>query len=293
MVKSMTGYGRGTASEEGKGFNIEMRSVNNRYLDINIRLPRTLNSLEDKIRKEISSMVSRGKIDVYINQEGLNENDATVNVNEHMAVEYFNAYSRVRDLLNIEEDISLSLITKSPDVIVLEKKEEDIDKIYSILLEALKEALNIFIDMRKVEGKKLSEDILARCENILVILEEVEEKSSIVVNEYREKITQRVKEFLDEIELDEAKLLNEVAFFSDRCSITEEIVRLKSHIAQMKDTLESSENSVGRKLDFLIQEMNREANTIGSKANNLFITKMVVNIKSELEKIREQVQNIE
>lgn len=293
MIKSMTGYGRGNIEVDGRSFNVEMKSVNNRYLDINIRLPRAINSLEDKIRKEITSKVSRGKVDVYINQENTSDNDITIKVDEHMAKAYFNAYSHIKDLLDISENVPLALVSKSPDVIVVEKNEEDLEKVYSILNASLTEALNMFVTMREVEGQKLSEDILTRCDFILSMMSTIEERSSCVVTEYREKITQRIKEFLGDVELDEGKLINEVAFFSDKCSITEEIVRLKSHILQLKDTLENSGDSVGRKLDFLIQEMNRETNTIGSKANDLLITKTVVDIKSEIEKIREQIQNIE
>ena len=293
MIKSMTGYGRGNEEVDGRIFNVEMKSVNNRYLDINIRLPRTINSLEDKIRKLISSKVSRGKIDVYINEESVLENNTTVNVDDNMAKAYFSAYSHIKDLLKLEDNIPLSLIAKAPDVIVTERKEEDLEKVYNALEVSLNSALNMFIKMRESEGVKLSEDILERCENILSMMSIIEERSPSIVEEYREKISQRIKEFLKDVEIDETKLLNEVAFFSDKCNITEEIVRLKSHIVQLKDTLENSSDSIGRKLDFLIQEMNRETNTIGSKANDLLITKTVVDIKSEIEKIREQIQNIE
>ncbi len=293
MIKSMTGYGRGNEEVDGRIFNVEMKSVNNRYLDINIRLPRTINSLEDKIRKLISSKVSRGKIDVYINEESVLENNTTVNVDDNMAKAYFSAYSHIKDLLSLKDDIPLSLIAKAPDVIVTERKEEDLEKVYSALEVSLNLALDMFIKMRESEGVKLSEDILKRCENILSMMSIIEERSPSIVEEYREKISQRIKEFLKDVEIDETKLLNEVAFFSDKCNITEEIVRLKSHIVQLKDTLENSSDSIGRKLDFLIQEMNRETNTIGSKANDLLITKTVVDIKSEIEKIREQIQNIE
>ena len=293
MIKSMTGYGRGNEEVDGRIFNVEMKSVNNRYLDINIRLPRTINSLEDKIRKLISSKVSRGKIDVYINEESVLENNTTVNVDDNMAKAYFSAYSHIKDLLKLEDNIPLSLIAKAPDVIVTERKEEDLEKVYNALEVSLNSALNMFIKMRESEGVKLSEDILERCENILSMMSIIEERSPNIVEEYREKISQRIKELLKDVEIDETKLLNEVAFFSDKCNITEEIVRLKSHIVQLKDTLENSSDSIGRKLDFLIQEMNRETNTIGSKANDLLITKTVVDIKSEIEKIREQIQNIE
>ncbi|MEF9952505.1 MAG: YicC/YloC family endoribonuclease [Clostridium sp.] len=293
MIKSMTGYGRGRSEVEGRSFNVEIKSVNNRYLDINIRLPRVISSLEDKIRKEISSKVSRGKIDVFITGEKDSENKVNVNVDENMAKAYYNAYSNLKGLLNIEENVSLSLISRAPDVINVEKEEEDLEKVWEVLSLSLTEALDMFVNMREVEGNKLCDDVLTRCDSILNMITEVEERSPSVVAEYREKITQRLKEFLGEVEIDQARLLNEVAFFSDKCSIAEETVRLRSHIVQLKSSLEVVDESVGRKLDFLIQEMNRETNTIGSKANDLTITRVVVDIKSEIEKIREQIQNIE
>ncbi|MEG0371882.1 MAG: YicC/YloC family endoribonuclease [Clostridium sp.] len=293
MIKSMTGYGRGNEELEGRSFNVEIKSVNNRYLDMNIRLPRSINSLEDKIRKEIISKVSRGKIDVFINGENNGENDVIINVDENIAKAYFKAYSHLKDILNMDENVPLSLISKAPDVIQVEKLEEDLDEIWAILSASLNQALEMFVNMREVEGNKLSEDVLERCDSIISMMEVIEERSPSVVAEYREKINSRLKEFLGEVEIDEARLLNEVAFFSDKCSITEEIVRLKSHIIQLKDTMQNNDDSIGRKLDFLIQEMNREINTIGSKANDLLITRTVVDIKSEIEKIREQIQNIE
>ncbi|MEG0689660.1 MAG: YicC/YloC family endoribonuclease [Clostridium sp.] len=293
MIKSMTGYGRGTNELEGLSFNVELKSVNNRYLDINIRLPRAINSLEDRIRKEISSKVSRGKVDVFITFENKSESNVNINVDENMANAYFSAYSHLKSLLNIEENISLSLISRAPDVINVEKEEEDLDKIWGVLKTALNEALTMFLSMREAEGSKLCDDVLSRCDFILDMIEKVEERSPSVVAEYREKITQRLNDFLGEVEIDQVRLLNEVAFFSDKCSIAEETVRLRSHIVQLKSSLEVVDESVGRKLDFLIQEMNRETNTIGSKANDLTITRVVVDIKSEIEKIREQIQNIE
>lgn len=292
MIRSMTGYGRGRADTEGRSYNIEIKSVNNRYLDINIRLPRQINPLEERIRKHISSKVNRGKIDVYINQEKFGDEDLVVKVDTNVADAYYNALTTLKEHFGLAEDIRLSHITSYPDIISTEKRDEDIEIIWNVLIKALDEALLMFLEMRSQEGTKLCEDIRERCQFIFSRIEEVEGRSSIVVDEYREKIKARIGEYLKEVEIDEARLLNEVAFFADRCSITEEIVRLKSHISQLTKTLTDKE-TVGRKLDFLIQEMNREINTIGSKANDLYITNIVVDVKSELEKIREQIQNIE
>lgn len=292
MIRSMTGYGRGSIEEGGRSFNVEIKSVNNRYLDVYIRLPRGINALEDRIRKYIASKVYRGKIDVYINQEKFAEDDIAVNVDENVAAAYFNALNTLKEKFELKEDITLSLLTNYPDVISIEKKEEDIEVVWNILVKALDQAIELFKEMRTTEGTKLGSDIRERCRLIYDRVVEIEDRSSVVVDEFREKIKTRVSEYLKEVEIDEARLLNEVAFFADKCSITEEVVRLKSHIIQLQNTLDDKD-TIGRKLDFLIQEMNREINTIGSKANDLLITNIVVDIKSELEKIREQIQNIE
>lgn len=292
MIKSMTGYGRGSFEQSGRSFNVEIKSVNNRYLDIFIRLPRGINTLEDRIRKYVATKVYRGKIDVYINQEKFGEDDVAVNVDENIAAAYYNALKTLKERFGLNEEITLSQLTNYPDVISMEKKEEDIEVIWDILVKALDQAIELFLEMRSNEGTKLGKDIKERCQLIKTKVEEIENRSSGVVDEFREKIKVRITEYLKEIEIDEARLLNEVAFFADKSSITEEIVRLKSHISQLENTL-SDRDTIGRKLDFLIQEMNREINTIGSKANDLYITNIVVDVKSELEKIREQVQNIE
>jgi uncharacterized protein (TIGR00255 family) len=292
MVMSMTGYGRGCIEEEGKSYNVEIKSVNNRYLDINIRLPKQINVLEDNVRKLITSRISRGKIDMYINQEKHGQDDIVINIDEQLARSYHSAFSNLKETFNLKDDITVSLMAKLPDVLLVEKKDDDIDRIWVILKGAIDECLDMFIDMRNKEGLKLSKDIEERCHAINRWVNDIEQRSPQVVKEYREKILQRVTEFLKDVELDETKLLNEVAFFADKCNITEEIVRLKSHIDQFVNTLGSTE-PIGRKLDFLIQEMNRETNTIGSKSNDIYTTRLVVDIKSEMEKIREQVQNIE
>lgn len=292
MVNSMTGFGRGIVEENGRRFSVEIKSVNNRYLDLNIKLPRQLNELEDRVRKYIASRISRGKIDIYINQEKFNEEDISANVDEKVADAYYNALAALKKRFKLKDDITLSLMSRMPDVINVDKKEDDIDEVWETLLKALDMAINMLVDMRLKEGLKLSKDITLRCDVIYGKVLEIEKRSPEMVDEFRGKILLRVKDFLKEVEVDEARLLNEVAFFSDKCNITEEIVRLKSHIEQFKNAFNLDE-PIGRKLDFLIQEMNREINTIGSKSNDLAITNLVVEVKSELEKIREQIQNIE
>lgn len=292
MLKSMTGYGRGYAELNDRAFTVELKSVNNRYLDINIRYPKHLMSMEDKVRKYISNIISRGKIDVFITQEKFNQADIEVKLDENIANAYCEAFKVMSSKLNLVNDITVSRLSKFPDVLSVEKKEEDAEEIWLILKQALDNALNMFIDMRQKEGLKLSEDLLERCNLVNSLVCKIEERTDLVVAEFREKIYNRVSEYLKDVEVDEARLLNEVAFFADKCNITEEIVRLKSHIKQFKDSLNLNE-PVGKKLDFIVQEMNRETNTIGSKSNDLTITNIVVEIKSEIEKIREQIQNIE
>lgn len=292
MINSMTGYGRGCAEEDGRSFITEIKSVNNRYLDVNIKLPRQINGLEDKVRKLISSKISRGKIDIYISQDRFSDEDIEIRIDEQLSNAYYNAFKLLKNKFDVRDDISVSLLAKSPDVISINKKEEDLEKIWSVLKESIDNAIDMFVDMRVKEGLKLSKDILERCELIHNSVIQIESRASLIVDEYRQKISARIAEYLKEVEIDQSKLLNEVAFFADKSNITEELVRLNSHIIQMKDTLNSNE-PVGRKLDFIIQEMNRETNTIGSKSSDLTITNLVVDIKCELEKIREQVQNIE
>ena len=292
MLNSMTGYGRGSVQQDGRCFTVEIKSVNNRYLDINIKLPRQINALEENIRKYIVSKISRGKTDVYILQDRYSDDDVEVKVDEPLAKAYYIAYKELVEKFQLRDDITVSLLSKSPDVIQINKKDEDMEKVWETLKTAIDEALNMFVDMRQKEGLKLGNDIIDRCNIIASKISDIDKRSPEIIDEYRKKILLRVSEFLKDVAVDEARLLNEVAFFADKCSVTEELGRLNSHIIQMKENLNASE-PVGRKLDFLIQEMNREINTIGSKSNDLYITNIVVDIKSELEKIREQIQNIE
>lgn len=294
MVKSMTGFGRAT-SEEGKDriFSLEMKSVNHRYLDLNVRMPKSLISLEDKIRRIVNDRLNRGKVDIFINYKNYCHNDAIAKLNTALADSYVQCLEELQKRYdNVKNDITLSLIARYPDVITLEEKEENLEEIWKELEEVLQKSIDMMIDMRTVEGNKLSEDILIKCGLVENWVADIEAKSYIIVENYRNKLHDRIEELLGNVEVDENRLAMEVALFADKSTIDEEITRLKSHIIQLKSTL-SLDEPVGRKLDFIVQEMNREANTIASKSTDIEITKLVINIKNIIEKIREQVQNIE
>lgn len=289
----MTGFGRGDCSIDDICFNVELRSVNHRYIDISIRLPKKFTYLEESIRSLIRSYVQRGRIEVYINYENIGASDVEVAVDLSLAKEYLSSLLKIEEELMVQTDITTSLIAGFPDVIKTEKKEENEEKVWQCLQGALDDALIKLTEMRKNEGQKLKEDIVGRLHKTSRFLNKIEDRSPLIVEEYREKLTDRIKEILDEqLALDDNRIAAEVALFADKSNITEEIVRLHSHINQFTEILEE-DDAVGRKLDFLLQEMNREINTIGSKANDLNIANLVINIKSEFEKMREQVQNIE
>ncbi|WP_138203279.1 YicC/YloC family endoribonuclease [Haloimpatiens lingqiaonensis] len=292
MIKSMTGFGRATSQGEKRSFDVEIKTVNHRYLDINIRLPKSLLSLEENIRKLISEKLKRGKVDLFITQNILQKEDLEAKFNKKLADSYVRCLEEIRGTYSVRDDISVSLIAKFPDVISLEYKEEDLEEIWNCLKKPLEKALELLVEMRKREGNKLKEDIISRCQNIKDMVDAVAQRAPQIPIEYKEKLQNRLKDLMDEHSIDEGRLAMEVAIFADKACIDEEIVRLNSHIEQLKVTLDLEE-SVGRKLDFIVQEMNREANTIGSKANDLEICNFVLNMKSEIEKIREQIQNVE
>jgi uncharacterized protein (TIGR00255 family) len=292
MTKSMTGFGRGSFEAEGKSFIVEIKSVNHRYLDLNIKMPRNLASLEDRIRKSVSEKLSRGKVDVYVTQNTISTNDVAANFNSALADSYVNCLKQIKERYDIRDDISVSLVARFPDVITLNHQEEDIEKIWGTLNVPLNEALSMLVSMREREGLKLKEDILSRCDYILELVDIISERAPAISVQYKEKLEKKLRELLGDTKIDEARLAMEVAIFADKSSIDEEIVRLRSHISQLTETLKLSE-PIGRKLDFIIQEMNRETNTIGSKANDLDLVNTMLNIKNEIEKIREQVQNVE
>jgi uncharacterized protein (TIGR00255 family) len=293
MVCSMTGFGRANSDEGGKrSFTVEMKSINHRYLDLSVKMPRSLLSLEEKIRKFINERLSRGKIDIYITYNNYQRSDLAANFNESLGDSYVKCLQAIRDRYQVRDDISVSLIARFQDVIYVEEKEEDIDEIWNVLKVTLEEAANRLISMRQKEGKKLAEDIHRKCVAIQENIVSIEKRSPELVIQYKEKLTDRLKELLDNSHLDENRLYMEVALFADKSCVDEEVTRLKSHIAQVEETLKSTE-PIGRKLDFIVQEMNREANTIASKSSDLELTNLALNIKNEIEKIREQIQNIE
>lgn len=293
MIKSMTGFGRGDSQVGDKCFQVELKSVNHRYMDVSIKLPKKFTYLEENIRKVIKSQIQRGRIEVYITYESVGKSDVNVTVDMPLANEYLKALLKIEEELSVKSDITTSLIARFPDIIKVEKKEDNEDEIWQCLEEALRNALSRLVVMREEEGNKLQADLLKRINKTKDFVAQVKERSPIIVQEYKQKLIERVKEILDEdFSLDDNRIAAEVALFADKSNITEEIVRLYSHIDQFKNTLEEKD-AIGRKLDFLLQEMNREANTIGSKANDLAIANLVINIKSEFEKMREQVQNIE
>ena len=294
MVRSMTGFGRSEISDKLKNFTVEIKSINHRYNDIIVKMPKHINYLEEKIKKLARSYVVRGRVEIYISLEYIEESDVEVSVNIPLAMSYKSALLEICDKLDIERDIDISLMTKFPDILKTEKKKEDENEVWNTLETSLVSALDNLLQMRETEGQLLSDDIIEKTMKIESLTLQIEKRSPQIVLEHKEKLSNKIAELLeDEYDLDENKLANEVAYFADKSGIDEEIVRFKSHIKQIRDTLSSNEEVVGRKLDFLIQEINREINTIGSKVGDIEITNNVVEIKTELEKIREQIQNLE
>lgn len=292
MIKSMTGYGGGKFSCTGYEFSIELKSVNNRFADINVRTPRGFMFAEEPVKALLLSRISRGKIDVFISYTALGLSDISVTVNDALAAEYMAAIKKLSDTLQISGEISAYQLSRYADVLTLDKKELDKEETLNAILQALEAAVSEHEKMRLSEGARLSEDILSRLSTIEEGVSHVEKRSPETVAEYREKLLARMREVLDSTHIEESRILTEAAIFADKVAVDEETVRLRSHIAQMRDEL-SSDAPVGRKLDFIVQELNREANTIGSKCNDAEISKIILEIKSEIEKIREQVQNIE
>ncbi|NLW65782.1 MAG: YicC family protein [Clostridiales bacterium] len=292
MIKSMTGYGGVKLTAAEIEFSVELKSVNNRYLDTSVRMPRGYLFCEDTVKSAVSGHITRGKVDVFISAQSLAQDNMRVVVNEGLAAGYKAAVDRIADILGVESSISAYQIAQFPDVLTADKNEADKEKVQEALLEALEAALRDFDSMRVREGAKLETDISEKLDKIEKLVSFIEERSPQTVEEYREKLTRRMQEVLETTQIDEDRIITEAAIYADHISVDEETVRLRSHISQMR-TLLAGGSPVGRKLDFLVQELNRETNTIGSKCNNSDITKAVLDIKSEIEKIREQVQNIE
>lgn len=292
MVKSMTGFGRAVKELNGYVVTVELKSVNHRYFEFYSRCPRQYGFIDDKIKSYVNSRVSRGKIECFVGIEALNTEAADVAVNNTLASAYVKALKEIAQTYDLKEDFGASVISRFPDVLVLRKAEEDEEMIWSLVRETASEALDRFIEMRAVEGQKMYEDVYSRTQFILDTVTYIEERSPQTVAEYNTKLVERVHELLGDVTLDEGRILQEVAIYADKVAVAEETVRLRSHIDQLRQFL-SSDEAVGRKMDFLVQEINRETNTIGSKCNDVEIARRVVDIKAEIEKIREQIQNIE
>lgn len=291
MIKSMTGYGRANLSKDLREYQIEIKSVNHRYLDVSVKMPKQISYLEEIIKQEIGAKVKRGKIDVYVSFENNSLEGKEIKINAELAKTYINELKKLAEKENILADIQVTDISKYPDVLNIQNNQDD-ETIKKEVLETVKTATDSFVQMRQLEGKKIAEDLLARLNKIQLKVNEISRLSTGLIEEYVVKLEERMKQILRDQEIDSSRLAQEVVIYADKCSIQEEVTRLNSHISQFEMLLNSDE-AIGKKLDFIIQEMNRETNTIGSKANNLEITNDVIDLKTEIENIREQVQNIE
>lgn len=291
-MKSMTGYGKGEAAGANRKVTIEIKSVNNRFLDINTRFPKSLSYVEDVVKKKIQEVVKRGTLDVYYTYEVTGATDKVVETDVPLAAEYLTAMRKIRDEFGLPDDITTMSLVRMQDVLVVTAAEENRDEIKALFESAAAEAVRSLDAMRTTEGKSVQADLAKLVGNIIVSLKKVVVRAPSVVTEYKEKLSKRIADLLDSPAIDEARIATEVAVFADKCDINEEISRLTSHIDQFTKALESNEPQ-GRRLDFLSQEMNREINTMGSKANDLELSKLVIEMKNELEKIKEQIRNVE
>ena len=293
MIRSMTGYGKQSLNVDGREYQVEIKSVNHRYLDMNIKIPKTLSYLEETVKKEISKKIKRGKVDVFITYENNSKEGRNVTINKELAKLYIEELKKLADEEKISSNIEVMEIAKLPDILTIKVDEED-EKIKKEIIQVTDEATNKIVEMKTIEGEKIAQDLLQRINKIENKVMEISSKSTGLIEEYVVKLEKRIQEILKTEEIDKSRIAQEVVIYADKCSIQEEITRLKSHIYQFRNLITNNQNeSIGKKLDFIIQEMNRETNTIGSKANNLEITNGVIDIKTELEDIREQIQNIE
>ena len=292
MIKSMTGFGKGEYEKDGIYASVELKSVNHRYFEFNCRVPRAYQFLEEKLKSFVFKEVSRGKIDAYVTLRLGDAEKVEISVNHSFADPYFEALKELKKTYSLAGGISIDSVISNPDIFTVTNEQADEELVWEYVKTAAADALDMFVTMREKEGKKLADDVRNKIDNIRASVEFVEKESPNTVKAYRERIELKMRELLEDKQIDEQRLLTETAVFADKTAVDEETVRLRSHMAQVLEMLESPE-PVGRKLDFMVQEMNREANTIGSKSQNLEIARTVVDIKSEIEKIREQIQNIE
>ena len=292
MVKSMTGYGRAVETVNGREFTVEIRSVNNRYLDCTVKLPRSFSFAEEAVKAAVKAAVSRGKVDVYISVRSETEADVQVTLNKPVLEGYLSAMRQMVEDYGVKDDISVSVLSRMSDVFVVDKPKADEDQLKADLLSVVNKALLAYDAMRVTEGLALENDLRSRAATILELVAQVEELNPKTVSDYRKRLEEKMREVLENKSIDESRILTEAAIFADKVAVDEETVRLRSHLEQM-DAMLSGNGGIGRKLDFLLQEMNREANTTGSKCSDVKVARIVVDIKAELEKIREQTQNIE
>jgi len=293
MIKSMTGFGRCEVQEESRKFTVEMKSVNHRYLDANIRMPKKLNFFETAIRSLLKQSVQRGKVDIFIAYEDLSEQQVSLKYNEVLAAEYLSYFEKMQEKFSLENDIRVSTLSRYPEVLTMEEQAVDEEELWKGLKKALDGAIRQFVETRTSEGEHLREDLIEKLDNMLKLVGCIEERSPQIIAEYRDKLETKVKELLADTQIEDSRIAAEVVIFADKICTDEEVVRVRSHIVHMKDTLVSDDSGIGRKLDFIAQEMNREANTILSKANDLEISNIGIELKTEIEKVREQIQNIE
>lgn len=292
MIKSMTGFGRCEIAENNRKITVEMKSVNHRYLDVNIKMPKALNYFESAIRTELKNYISRGKVDIFITYEDFSESHSTVRYHKEVAEEYLKYLCQMADDFGLDNDIRVSALSKYPEVLTTDETDVDEEELWNQLQKAVAGAAEAFVDTRIAEGERLREDLVEKLDGMLRLVDFISERSPRIIAEYKKKLEDKVKELLADTAVDEGRLLTEVTIFADKVCVDEEIVRLRSHIAATKNTLLEG-GAIGRKLDFIAQEMNREANTILSKANDLEISNCAIELKTEIEKVREQIQNIE
>ena len=292
MIKSMTGFGRCEVQKDSRKFTVELKSVNHRYLDVNIRMPKKLNFFETAIRTLLKSYANRGKVDIFITYEDLSQAQVSVKYNAALAAEYLKYLKQMEEEFGVENEVRVSTLSRYPEVFTMEEQSEDEEELWNGLKEALEGAFGQFVETRKTEGENLKEDILSKLDLLSEQIGYIEERSPQIVAEYRAKLEDKMKELLADTQIEESRIAAEVILFADKICTDEEVVRLKSHISHMRNTLEE-QDEIGRKLDFIAQEMNREANTILSKANDIEVSDRAISLKTEIEKIREQIQNIE
>ncbi len=292
MIKSMTGFGRCEVTEGARKISVEMKSVNHRYLDVNIKMPKKLNFFETAIRNELKNYMQRGKVDIFISYEDMTETNVCVKYNRDLAAEYMKYLWQMSEDFSLDNDVRVSTLSRYPEVLTMEEQSVDEEELWYLLEKALQGAAESFVETRVKEGENIRDDLLAKLNAMLASVEFIEHRSPQIIAEYKQKLRDKVRELLEDAQIDEARLLTEVTIFADKVCVDEELVRLKSHISATKGSIQEG-GSIGRKLDFLAQEMNREANTILSKTTDLEISNRAIELKTEIEKVREQIQNIE